>query len=305
MKISVIIPVYNAEKTIKKCLNSVIEQSYQNLEIICVNDGSTDKSLDIIKTYKNITIINNKKNKGIGYSRNIGIKKATGDYISFIDSDDYIDKDMYKILSNMLKNNEDLIIFNYKRIKNNILTDNEYKFVNQNTTLADSPNIILDINLSPWNKLYKRELLENIFFPEDLKYEDAIFVTKAYNNAKSIKIIDNKLYNYVIGDKGETSRVDKRVFDILKISKLMLDELSEIKNNEYIEAFMVRNLFRYTLQQKRQIDKKIKYRFIDEVFSFLDQNFPNWRKNKIYNKRNLLKRTIEKNKILTKLYVTL
>lgn len=310
MKISIIIPVYNAEKTLNKCLDSIINQTYKNLEIIIINDASIDSSLDIIKKYekenKNIILINNKENKGIGYSRNNGIKKASGDYISFIDSDDYIENNMYEIITkNINKSKPDLLIFNYNRIIKNKVFDNEYIFNNKITTFKESPEIIYNINLSPWNKIYKKELIKDVLFPEDLKYEDALFVVKSYNKAKNISIIDNKLYNYCIRDKSETSTVDEKAFDILKVSKLITEELNSYKNNIYLEAFMIRNIFRYTLQEKKQKKKKLKYKFVDEAFKFLNDYYPNWRKNKIYNKRNIFKRLIEKHKLITKLYISI
>lgn len=305
MKISVIIPAYNAEKTIVKCLDSIINQTYKNLEIIVINDASTDNTLSIINKYKNdIKIINNKENKGIGYSRNTGVKNATGDYISFIDSDDYIETNMYEKLINEIKDN-DLIIFNYNKIVNSKTYSNEYNFLNRVVNFKNNPEILLDINLSPWNKLYKKDLLKNNLFPEDLKYEDAIVVVKSFLNANKISIINDKLYNYVVRNNSETTIIDEKVFDILKISKLITNELKNRIDNNYLEAFMIRNLFRYTIQQKYQINKKLKCKFIDDVFSFLNTNFPKWRKNKIYNKRSFIKRLIEKHKFLTKLYISL
>lgn len=307
MKISVIIPVYNSEKTIKKCIDSLLNQTFKDLEIILVNDASSDNSLNIINSYKNnnIIVINNDVNKGIGYSRNIGLKNASGEYISFVDSDDYVNNNAYEQLYNATNNNEnDLVICNYNKIINNSIVENEYIFENSKVTLKSNPEMLLNINPAPWNKLYKKELVKNLYFPENLKYEDTIFVLSAINRAKSIKIISDKLYNYIVRDKSETTIVNEKVFDILNISEMVINELKNNIDSTYLEAFMVRNIFRYTLQQKKQLNKKLKYKFVDDAFSFLNINYPNWRKNKIYNKRNILKRIIEKNKLLTKIYIT-
>lgn len=307
MKISIIIPAYNCEKTIEKCINSILNQTYQNLEIIIIDDASIDNTSKILNKYKdnkNIKLITNKENKGIGFTRNTGIKNASGDYISFIDSDDYIEKNMYEVLIKNIENN-DMIIFNYNKIINSHIFDNEYNFKNRIVNFNKDPEILLNINLSPWNKLYKKELLKDNLFPENLKYEDAIVVVKAFLSSKNIKIIDEKLYNYVVRNNSETTSVDEKVFDILKISDLIIKEAKNKIDNNYLEAFMIRNLFRYTIQQKHQIDKKVKYEFVDEVFNFLNVNFPKWRKNKIYNKRSFIKRSIEKSKFLTKIYITL
>ena len=114
MKISVIIPVYGVEKYIRKCLESVINQTYKNLEIIIVNDETKDNSIKIVEEYikdPRIRIIN-KKNEGVAQARNCGLKQATGEYISFIDSDDWLELDLYeKLISNL--ENEDILVFNY------------------------------------------------------------------------------------------------------------------------------------------------------------------------------------------------
>lgn len=307
MKISIIVPVYNAELTIKKCIDSIINQIDDNFELIIINDASNDNTKLVLNKYIDnplIKIINNKDNMGIGYSRNIGIKCARYDYISFIDSDDYIEPNMFKVLKENILDN-DLIIFNYNKIVKNEIYKNEYNFSNREVNFKNNPDILLDINLSPWNKLYKKSLLIDNYFPENLKYEDAIVVVKAFLNAKKIKIINDKLYNYVVRNNSETTIIDEKVFDILKISDLIIKELKGKISTNCLEAFMIRNLFRYTIQQKYQKNKKLKYKFVDDAFTFLDTNFPSWKKNKIYNKRSFIKKIIEKNKLLTKIYISL
>ena len=170
-KISVIIPVYGVEKYIRKCLESVVNQTYKNLEIIVVNDGTKDNSMEIVKEYledKRIVIIN-KENGGISSARNAGLKIATGDYISFVDSDDWLELDLYKKLMIDL-NDEDIIIFNYKVIDNkNLKVLKEKKFFNYNRSLKTKRNMggeyLFDIEPYVWNKLFKRK------FIEDYKYK--------------------------------------------------------------------------------------------------------------------------------------
>ena len=129
---------------------------------------------------------------------------------------------------------------------------------------------------------------------------------KAMARAKKIGIVDEKLNYYLVRNKSETTVMDKRVFDILKITNMIIEELKSHsyynKIEKYVSAWCTRNLFRYTLQQKNQKDKKLASRFIDEVFEFLDSNFPCWRNNEIWKKRSFLKRKIEGNKTLTKIY---
>lgn len=318
IKVSVIVPAYNTEKYLKKCLDSLVNQTLNDIEIIVINDCSTDKTKDILKNYKekykNIKVINNKTNKGIGYNRNLGIKKAKGEFISFIDSDDYVDITMYEKMYNKAKRDKlDLVICNfYNNLEHEdgsiqkIIPKNLIPYFD-NTTLKDKPDLLLKVELAPWNKLYKKELLDGVWFPEDLKYEDAIVVIKSLNRAKKIGMVDDMLNYYLIRDKGETGTMNEKVFDILTVSKMIVEELKsanyydEIKNE--VEAMTIRNLFRYTLQQKNQKDKVVANKFIDDVFNFLNSEFPNWKKNKYFRKRNVLKRIIESSKILTKTYI--
>lgn len=311
IKVSVVIPVYNGEKYLKKCLDNLCNQTLDNIEIIIINDASVDNTSKILndykKKYKNIKIINNKNNKGIGYNRNKGIKEASGEFISFVDCDDYIDKSMLeKMYNKAIKDNSELVICNYFMMRENgTEIKNDINIVDETSkTLKNNNNLLLDINLSPWNKLYKKELIEDISFAEKIKYEDAPFVVKTLNRANRISFVDEKLYYYIIHSKSETTVVDKRVFDIFKVLDLILDELKD-NNSEYKEAFVIRTLFRYTLQQRNQKDKEVANKFIDDAFTYLNSNFPNWRKNSIYKRRPFFKRIIEKNKKITKIAIKL
>lgn len=321
IKVSVIVPVYNTEKYLKKCLDSLVNQTLDDIEIIVINDCSPDNAKKILseyeKKYKNIKVIHNKTNKGIGYNRNSGIEKASGKYIAFVDSDDYVDITMYEKMYNKAeKENLDLVLCNF--YKNLEKQDGslealvpEFIIPNfKNTTLKDYPDLLLKVNLAPWNKLYRKNLFTvDVRFPENLKYEDAIVVIKTMARAKKIGIVDERLNYYLVRSKSETTVMDKRVYDIFEVTKMMIEELKshDYYNDieEYAEAMTVINLFRYTIQQKFQKDKNIRNDFIDKVFDYLNSEFPNWNSNKIWKRRNLLKRTIEGNKLLTKIYCTL
>lgn len=321
IKVSVIVPVYNTEKYLKKCLDSLVNQTLDDIEIIVINDCSPDNAKKILseyeKKYKNIKVIHNKTNKGIGYNRNLGIEKASGKYIAFVDSDDYVDITMYEKMYNKAeKENLDLVLCNF--YKNLEKQDGslealvpEFIIPNfKNTTLKDYPDLLLKVNLAPWNKLYRKNLFTaDVRFPQNLKYEDAIVVIKTMARAKKIGIVDERLNYYLVRSKSETTVMDKRVYDIFEVTKMMIEELKshDYYNDieEYAEAMTVINLFRYTIQQKFQKDKNIRNDFIDKAFDYLNSEFPNWNSNRIWKRRNLLKRTIEGNKLLTKIYCTL
>ena len=319
MKVSVIVPVYNTEKYLRRCLDSLVNQTIEDIEIIVINDCSPDNSKEILKEYEKkykdkIKVFHNKTNKGIGYNRNYGIKKATGEYIGFVDSDDWVNETMYDKLYKKAKTDKlDLVLCNFHKMleKENDLEEiasSEISYF-KNTNLKQTPNLLLDVELAPWNKLYKKELIKEITFPENLKYEDTIFVLKAMARSKKIGMVDEKLNYYLVRSKSETTVMNKKVYNILKVSKMMIDELkshdyyNDVK--DYAEAMTIRNLFRYTLQQRYQKDKKLANGFIDDAFKFLNEEFPNWKQNKIWKKRNILKRMVEQSKLLTKLYVSI
>lgn len=307
--ISIIVPIYNAEKYLNKCIDSIINQSKKELEIILINDGSTDNSETIIKKYndKRIKYFKN-KNQGIGKTRNFGIEKATGKYIMFLDSDDFLELNACeKMFEKAEKDKLDIVICDYYRYFDNGKKE-EIKLPNfKNSSLKDNPNIICE-HLSPWAKIYKTDLLKNnnIKFVENLKYEDAPFVIEALDCAKKIGKVNLPLNYYVIHEKSETTVRDERVFDIIKIIDIIRKYTKSKKYlKEKIDKLTVRIITNYTIQQRMQEDKNIGIRFINEAFSYLKKEVPDYKNNKYYENRSFLKRTIEKNMLLTKIYVKL
>ena len=306
--ISIIVPIYNAENFIKKCVDSLLNQTKKELEIILINDGSTDNTLKILKEYKDkrIKLFSN-KNQGIGKTRNFGISKATSKYIMFCDSDDYYEPNMCELMFNEAeKKNLDIVICDFYKEYDSGKVE-PFKVASFDyTTLKETPSLIRTINLAPWNKIYKSELIKenNIMFEEKLKYEDTPFVAKALDCAKKIGKIDKCLNHYIVHEQSETTIRDRRCFDIIKIVDILR---SYFKDKDYIkedlDKWTVRTITNYTIQQRDQIDKNVAKEFIDEAFNYLKKEVPDYKNNKYYENRNLLKKNIEKNKFLTKIYV--
>ena len=306
--ISIIVPIYNAEKYLNKCIDSLVNQTKKELEFILINDGSTDSSEDIIKSYKDKRIKYFKnKNQGIGKTRNFGIDKATGKYLMFLDSDDYLDINACeKLYNKAIKEKSDLVVFDFYRVEETLkeVTINNFK----SSSLKENPNLLLDINLGPCNKLIKRELIDksNTRFNEELKYEDTPFVTEIIKNANKISKLNEYLHYYVIHSNSETTVRDERVFDIIKIIDIIREQY---KNEKYIEDVInkltVRTLTNYTIQQQVQKDIKVGMKFIDEAFSYMKKNIPDYKNNKYYETRGILRRTVEKNKFITKVYCSI
>lgn len=206
--ISLIIPCYNAYSTIAKCLQSVIDQSYQNLEIIIINDGSTDESSEIIKQFQDKDsriMVMEQENSGVSKARNEGIKLATGRYICFVDSDDWIEFDYCEVLyQSITENQADISIAeafyedeNGNKIENHPLGNSSISVYDKHNALL----LLLEdkvIQSHPWAKLYKSYLLKNITFPENLEaFEDYYTLFKVFNNAEKIVKTSEQVYHYV------------------------------------------------------------------------------------------------------------
>ena len=308
--ISVIVPIYNAEKYITKCIDSLINQTKKELEFILINDGSTDNTEDIIKQYKDKRIKYYKnKNQGIGKTRNFGISKSSGKYIMFLDSDDYLNKEACeKLYRKIVETNSDLVICDFYKVYDSGKVEKVKLPSFNETNLEKRPSIINEINLAPWNKIYKRDLIvkNKIKFVENLKYEDAPFVVEALLNSKKISKINETLNYYVIHGNSETTVRDKRCFDILKIIDIIRNNTKNKKYlKEEVDKLTVRTITNYTIQQRNQQEIKIGMEFIDTAFEYLKKEVPDYKKNKYYIGRSTIKKTIERSKILTKIYCKL
>lgn len=307
IKVSVIVPVYNSEKYLIKCVESLINQTLDNIELIFINDGSTDESLRILNEYKKkyplkINIITT-RNNGIGSARNTGLKQAKGRYIFFVDSDDYIELNTLELMYNAsIKNNADLVICNMNKVYEENETKEIIDICFSEGNLSNNKTQLIQIPLGPCGKLFLKENITT-YFAEGLKYEDVPFVASAIRNSNNTIKVNESLYNYVIHSNSETTTMDKRVFDIFEILKIT-NKLFEkdLYINEELEYLNIQLLSRYNLQQKYQKDKCMSNEFLNKSFLFLNENFPNWKKNKYLKKRNILKRIIETNKILIRLY---
>lgn len=307
--ISIIVPIYNASKYLDKCLNSLVNQTKKELEFILVNDGSTDNSESIIKSYNDDRIRYFKRsNHGIGNTRNFGISKSNSKYIMFLDSDDYLEKDACEILFKKIdKDNLDLVICDfYKGNKDQFeeIKINEFN----NTSLQNNPRLLLDINLAPWNKIYRSDLIKNnnIKFIENLKYEDAPFVVLSLLKARKIGKVNKPLLYYIIHKNSETTIRDEKIFDIIKITDIIRDYSKEYEwTKEVIDEMTIQILVNYNIQQREIQDKKMRDKFINQTFSYFEKNIPNYKQNSYFNNRNMLKSIIEKSRILSKLYCDL
>lgn len=202
--ISVIVPVYNVEKYVEICIKSIINQSYRNLEIILIDDGSTDNSgkiCDKLSKKDDRVIVKHQQNQGVSSARNLGLKLAHGDYISMVDADDILEENMYQeMMNNMIKYDSDVCICNFWYLNNESLKKNE---INLSKTLMDNKDFLKNMCLLKgvggylWNKLYKKSMIENLrFYKEIVIMEDFLFNCEVANKARKISYIDTCLYYY-------------------------------------------------------------------------------------------------------------
>ena len=287
-KVSIVVPVYNMEKYLEKCMDSLVNQTLEDIEIIVVNDGSTDNSLKILKKYKrkhpDKIVIINQENQGISSARNNGIDIATGKYIGFVDSDDYIKYDMFEKLYNKIeKTKSDIVVCNYKKyfMKNEEFIDVDMvKNINKNN-IFEEPTILNNIYFAPWNKLYKRSLFEDIRFPIQKKYEDINAILKVFFKAKKIDKISESLYLYRINENGETLTINKKICDIVFIFEDLINYIKDKNKYDLIKyefkKLCIDQLFYYLILSYSIKDKKYIKDFTKEIIRVLDTNFKDWK----------------------------
>lgn len=297
-KVSIIVPVYKVEKYLRRSMDSLVNQTLDGVEIICINDGSPDNCLNILKEYKekytdkNIVIID-KKNEGVWKGRFDGIAKATGEYIGFTDSDDYITLDYAEKLYNAAKkNNADISVSGFYRVD----TDTEHVYSTEMTgyegkkiNMNENPEEILSINTALWNKLYKAEILKNM---KNLKnppriLDDMMFLLLVYLNTNTISFINDSLYYYMVRQDSIMGQIKKE--QIESTQKAMLEIKSIYKNDEkgkkLLEVLdtMAFLHFGISLMFRMSSDKKNFSKVFKENMAFLNKEFPLWRHSKYLN----------------------
>ena len=281
VKLSVIVPVYNVEKYLERCLDSIINQTLKDIEIICINDGSTDNSLSILEEYKKkdyrIVIIN-QKNKGLAVARNVGIEIAQGEYLAFVDSDDWINPNFLECLYDSAKeNNCDIAVGNIFRVPDRGKTTPFLQY--KETKIYEDTNSKFEICDIPkmcyvWNRIYKREkLIKNkIKFIEGKVYEDVLFSHKAlYYSGKLITVPDAIYYYFRHSNSivAKTHRNKKFIKDAQYAEKLSEDFRREhnIDISKYAETVRKYKIFGLTiLKIKARPNQKIYYFLNCKIF---------------------------------------
>ena len=304
-KISIIIPVYNSEKYLDRCFKSILDNKYDNLEVIVINDGSSDNSQKIIdeyvKKYPKVFVSINQKNQGIGATRNNGIKKSTGEYIMFIDNDDFIDKDYIKThLNHVLENDYDVVISGYKRV-----TDEKELF---SVSLDGRYPWSKYVSIAPWGKIYKKGFLikHNIKFMITPIGEDVYFNLQVNTRTDNIKVIDYKGYNWYQNTKSVTNTITNKIkkIDVIKllnehyqaVEKFITDDNRDLLTMYFGELIIQFNQWYCKKTKYKDISK-----FYNETFGWFEEKFPKNKKVKYF---RLSKGDRTKNRLIIKTFMT-
>lgn len=314
-KVSVIVPIYNVENYIEKCLETLVNQTLEDIEIILVNDGSKDNSEVIVKrflkNYPEKIVYLEKENGGLSDARNYGIPYAKGEYVAFLDSDDYVEKDMYeKMYTLAKKENSDMVQCNFyweyiEEQKRKLGDLEEYQ---------NKKEMIVKGRVEAWNKLIRREVLENpdIRFPKGLRYEDVEFTYKLVPFINKVSFIKEPFVHYVQRGNSISNSQNERtgeIFDILdNVIKFYKEKniYEEYKNE--LEYIYVKTLFCRSLARITQIaNPEIQERLIEKTWNSVNEKFPNWKKNPILKKGKSVKDIYLKtiNKTTYKIYCTI
>lgn len=295
--VSIIVPVYNAVAYIHKCLNSLLDQSIRDYEIICVNDASTDETSSILDSYahrySNIIVINHQKNKRQGGARNTGIRAARGIYVGFVDSDDWIEKNMYKELyEEAVKYDLDIVDTDYDIInaKGKILSKCHIFDKNIHNEIVEcNRKRLMTMGGSVCGRLYKRAFLleNNFYFPENLFYEDNCFVPLVYAKMHSYSYIRQCNYHYFVNTDSTTKKKNTSYlydrFEIANLLKLRFKELKLEKiYKEELDFLLILNGFSGTIKASIVTFTYTNYDILKQCKEFIKKEVPDYNNNKWY-----------------------
>ena len=310
--LSIVLPVFNVEKYLERCIKSILEGTYKDLELVIVNDGTKDDSENIIirylEKYNNITYIV-KENGGLSHARNVGYTYAKGEYIAFFDSDDYIEKDMYeKLMAKVKDYNYDIVVCDLymeyeqkgKKIYVSSHVEKEYKDVEEdNNEINIRKEIMENIYIAVHNKIYKKELIEKTFengmpFVNGMYYEDIVYTYSILQNTRSISFVKEPLYYYVQRIGSISNNYDKKLYDIITSVEMLIE--NAVENNrfedykEILEYIGIR--YMYGTFMKRIAKTKNKKIYLEGYNRVIQED------KKIYEKYGILGKNKKKNSIL-------
>lgn len=299
VKVSVIIPVYNAEKYLNQCISSIANQTMQDIEIIAINDGSTDNSLNVLdelsQRYKGKLKVYTKENSGAGSARNIGIENASGEFIKFVDADDYLEVDILEKMYTIAKKyNVSLVRGNYQTILGPIKMEDKCSWSDirgsQMVDLSQHKDYIVTETPGIGNKLISRDLIGNLRFPEKTKWEDLAVIPVVIASSEKLFHMDEPVYNYRVNMNTTIKDFINKMPNILDVIKCVenIEHQMEVRglSDEYksqIESlYILHTLYRVeNAMLWVNFPHKKKEIVISSLLGILDAKYPDWQENKI------------------------
>ena len=292
VKVSVVIPVYNVERYLEECLDSVIHQTLEDIEIICINDGSTDNSLEILEDYAkkdNRIKILNQENQGLSATRNNGLKICQGKYICFLDSDDYLEltalRETYDILFKLINFDE-----NSKKQSSEEYFDMPYLKEIVGDNVFSHKNIgenLYKISVTAHSKLFNRDLIFDMRFPEGLIFEDNVFFTEAIFKSERIIFLDKYLYNRRLRSDSITHSNTERFIDWIDVYNLLIKVTKDYGFYEEYKKVLYYKAISNSHVYFNQTEKKYKEVFFQKLKVDYIQKQAEWEKDNVF--KNLSK----------------
>ncbi len=310
VKVSIVVPVYNVEKYVEKCLDTLVKQTLKDIEIIIVNDGAIDKSKEKIESFldneeiKKILVKNNiniiyleKENGGLSDARNFGMPYATGKYIAFIDSDDYIEYDMYEKMYELAeKENSDLVECDFYWEYINEKTGEVKTKEDKRTNYINKHEMLENIRVVAWNKLIRRDIVEKtkVIFPKGLRYEDVEFTYKLLPSLNKISYLEKTCVHYIQRENSISNSQNERTKEIFEVLENVINYYKEKGiYEEYkmqLEYIYVRYAFCSSFLRMVKIKDSItRKKCLELTMKNVKSKFPNWKKNKILKKTKTFK----------------
>ena len=301
-KISVIVPVYNAEKYLNQCLDSLFNQTLRDIEVITINDGSTDKSLNVLEKYHSIfgkrMIIIDQTNGGVGNARNRGLDVASGEFIKFVDADDYLDLTIFEIMINIAQENQvKLVRGNYTTLLGPLKMSDANSWSglkgNQIVDLRENKDYIVTETSGIGNKLIHRDLLGDLRFPEKTKWEDLAIMPVVVASSEKLFHMDGPIYNYRVHMNTTISDFMKKVpkvLDIVRCLELIERHMTERGlNDEYQNQirglYILHTLFRVeNAMMWVNFPKEKRAIVINSLVNLIEIKYPDWQNNEYIEK---------------------
>ncbi len=286
IKISIIVPVYNVEKYLKKSLDSILDQTLTDIEIICVNDGSTDKSVKILEQYEkkdSRIVVLHKENGGLSSARNAGMKIAKGEYLAFVDSDDWVDKTMFEKMYNNAKYHGSQLVFcavhlyddNTRKCLYNdpYFTLESFKPELENRVFNhfDTIDFLMDVSVMAWNKIYLREFIQDnhLEFPDGLIFEDGPFFFQSFFKMDKVTFVNEFLYYYRINRPNSiVKKGGKNYIDIFDVVTIMWNELKKQPYFNQVKCAFIKKKFDDISYRFKFIDKRYKELYYSKFRDF-------------------------------------